>query len=309
MTSTAALDELASRLGPAVRRDVPTASLTTYAVGGAAALGLTVDSEQELSRLAGLVSEIDVPVLVVGLGSNLLVHDDGFAGLIVVLGPSFATIDIEGTTVRAGARAKLPVVARQSAAAGLTGFEWAAGVPGSIGGAVRMNAGVPDADMADSLVRVRVVDLASGHDGVVPASELALGYRTSNLTAQQVVVWAELSLVPGDPDAAKAAIKDKTQWRRDNQPGGRNAGSVFTNPEGDSAGRLIEAAGCKGLRVGSAEVSTKHANFIQADEGGRAQDIWDLMVEVRRRVHRSSGVDLHPETHLIGFEPFPAVDA
>jgi UDP-N-acetylmuramate dehydrogenase len=200
------------------------------------------------------------------------------------------------------------VVARQTAGAGLTGFEWAAGVPGSVGGAVRMNAGVPDAEVSDCLVRVRVVDLASGEDGVVPASELDLGYRTSSIRPDQIVVWAELELTPGDADTARAAIKEKTQWRRDHQPGGRNAGSVFTNPEGTSAGRLIDEAGCKGLRIGSAEVSPKHANFIQADEGGRAQDIWDLMVEVRRRVHARTGIALHPETCLVGFEPMPELD-
>lgn len=302
---TAALDALAQRLGPAVRRDVPTGPLTTYGAGGPAALAVTVRDEDHLAEVARAVAAEPVPVLVVGLGSNLLVCDDGFPGLVVVLGPSFADIAIDGTRVRAGARAKLPVVARQTASAGLTGFEWAAGVPGSIGGAVRMNAGVPDAEVSDRLVRVRVVDLASGEDGVVLASELALGYRTSSIRDDQVVVWAELELAPGDPDAARAAIKEKTQWRRDHQPGGRNAGSVFTNPEGTSAGRLIDEAGCKGLRVGTAEVSPKHANFIQADEGGRAQDIWDLMVEVRRRVHQRTGIALHPETCLVGFAPMP----
>ena len=170
-----------------------------------------------------------------------------------------------------------------------------------------MNAGVPDADVADCLARVRVVDLASGEDGVVVASELSLGYRTSSLRASQVVVWAELDLKPGDPEVARAAIKEKTQWRRDNQPGGRNAGSVFTNPPDTSAGRLIDEAGCKGLRIGSAEVSPKHANFIQVDEGGRAQDIWDLMVEVRRRVYQHAGVDIHPETCLVGFAAMPEI--
>jgi UDP-N-acetylmuramate dehydrogenase len=303
---TAALDALAERLGPAVRRGVATGPLTTYGAGGPAALAITVRDDDHLAEVARAVAvDPQVPVLVVGLGSNLLVCDDGFDGLVVVLGPAFAEIAIDGTRVRAGARAKLPVVARQTASAGLTGFEWAAGVPGSIGGAVRMNAGVPDAEIGDVLVRVRVVDLASGEDGVVSASELALGYRRSSIGAAQVVVWAELELAPGDPDAARAAIKDKTQWRRDHQPGGRNAGSVFTNPEGTSAGRLIDEAGCKGLRVGTAEVSPKHANFIQSDEGGRAQDIWDLMVEVRRRVHQRTGIALHPETCLVGFDPMP----
>ncbi|MCU1369265.1 MAG: murB [Ilumatobacteraceae bacterium] len=306
---TAALEALAERLGRAARHDAPTGPLTTYGVGGPAALAITVRDEDHLAEVAAATAaHPDVPVLVVGRGSNLLVCDEGFPGLVVVLGPAFADIAIEGTRVRAGAQAKLPVVARQTAGAGLTGFEWAAGVPGSVGGAVRMNAGVPDADLADCLVRVRVVDLASGEDGVVPASELVLGYRSSSIRADQIVVWADLELTPGDPEVARAAIKEKTQWRRDNQPGGRNAGSVFTNPEGATAGRLIDEAGCKGLRVGTAEVSPKHANFIQADEGGRARDIWDLMVEVRRRVHDRTGIALHAETCLVGFDPMPELD-
>lgn len=305
--SSPAIEALAQRLPPSVRRDVPTGPLTTYGAGGPAALALTVRDEEELAAVARAVAAADgsVPVLVVGLGSNLLVCDAGFDGLLLTLGPAFASIAIDATTVQAGARAKLPVVARQSAGAGLTGFEWAAGVPGSIGGAVRMNAGVPDAEMADSLTRVRVVDLVSGEDGVVPASDLSLGYRTSSIRPEQIVVWAELELAPTDPAVARAAIKDKTQWRRDHQPGGRNAGSVFTNPEGTSAGRLIDEAGCKGLRIGTAEVSPKHANFIQSDEGGRAQDIWDLMVEVRRRVHEETGIALHAETCLVGFPAMP----
>lgn len=305
--TASALDTLAARLPGHVRRDVPTGPLTTYGAGGPAALAITARDDQDLANIARAVaaSEAAVPVLLIGLGSNLLVCDEGFDGLVVVLGPAFADIDIEGTRVRAGARAKLPVVARQTAGAGLTGFEWAAGVPGSVGGAVRMNAGVPDAEIGDVLVGVRVVDLASGEDGVVPASELALGYRSSSIRPEQVVVWAELELAPADPEVARAAIKEKTQWRRDHQPGGRNAGSVFTNPEGTSAGRLVDEAGCKGLRIGTAEVSPKHANFIQSDEGGRAQDIWDLMVEVRRRVHEGTGIVLHPETCLVGFPPMP----
>lgn len=311
MTVEAAdVDALASALGPAVRRGAALGPLTTYGVGGAAALLLTVRDDHHLAEVArATAASPGVPVLVLGLGSNLLVADAGFPGLVLVLGPSFAELDLQPPRVRAGARAKLPVVARQTAAAGLTGFEWAAGVPGSIGGAVRMNAGVPDADMADALVQVRLVDLRTGDDRVVPAADLHLGYRTSSVAAHQVVAWADLELQPGDPELARAAIKEKTQWRRDHQPGGRNAGSVFTNPPGDSAGRLIEAAGCKGLRIGSAEVSEKHANFILADEGGRAADVWELMAEVRRRVHEHAGIDLHPETHLVGLPPLPEVEA
>jgi UDP-N-acetylmuramate dehydrogenase len=296
----ATLDALARALGDDVRRDVRLGPFTTYGVGGRAALLLQVADERVLARVARALAAHPVPVLVLGLGSNLLISDDGFRGLALVLGDGFAGIDIDGTTVRAGARAKLPVVARQTAAAGLTGFEWAAGVPGSVGGAVRMNAGVPNAEMSDALVRVKVVDLERGKEAVLPVGNLGLGYRTSNIEPQQVVVWAELALEPCDPELAQTAIRQKTQWRREHQPGGRNAGSVFANPPGDSAGRLIEGAGCKGMRIGSAEVSHKHANFIVVDEFGRAADVWHLMDEVHRRVYASSAVDLHPETVMVG---------
>ena len=233
--------DLEADLGAAVRRQVPLGPLTTYGVGGPAAVLLDAADDRALAVAAQHLARArePIPVLIVGLGSNLLVADDGFPGLVVVLGPAFSEVAIEGTLVRAGARAKLPVVARQTAGAGLTGFEWAAGIPGTVGGAVRMNAGVLEADLSDVLARVRVVDLATGDDGVVAARDLDLGYRRSSLRDDQIVVWAELELVEGDAEAARAAIKDKTQWRRDHQPGGRNAGSVFTNPPGDSAGRLI----------------------------------------------------------------------
>jgi len=297
------LAAVAAALGGRAQADVALGPFTTYRVGGPAALFTTVDDDEQLAALASVVAEAGVPVLVVGKGSNLLVADAGFDGLAVRLGDRFADITVDGTVVRAGAAASLPVTARRTAAAGLTGFEWAVGVPGSIGGAVRMNAGGHGSDMAASLVRVRVVDLAAGEDGVVNASDLALGYRTSSVRPSQVVVWAELRLAVGDPATSQAEITEIVRWRREHQPGGANAGSVFTNPPDDSAGRLIDAAGCKGLRIGSAEVSPKHANFIQADEGGSADDVWALMREVRARVLAHSGIDLHAETRTVGFDP------
>jgi UDP-N-acetylmuramate dehydrogenase len=303
-TSTAAVDAAADLLGPAARRDAPLGPLTTYRVGGPAALLVEADDVAGLAAVAGAVAASDLPTLVVGRGSNLLVADEGFPGIAVVLGPSFAGVEVEGTTVRAGGAASLPVVARRTAKAGLTGFEWAVGVPGSVGGAVRMNAGGHGSDMAASLRTIRVVDLANGEDGAVPATlaatDLDLGYRRSAVRATQVVVEAELALAPGDAEQAEAEIAAIVRWRRENQPGGTNAGSVFTNPEGDSAGRLVDAAGAKGLRVGTAAVSDKHANFIQADAGGRAADVLALMREVADRVEASSGVRLHPETRLVG---------
>lgn len=244
-----------------------------------------------------------MPTLVIGRGSNLLVADSGFDGIAVVLGDGFAGIDIDGTTVSAGGAANLPVVARATVAHGLTGFEWAVGVPGSIGGAVRMNAGGHGAEMVDSLCRVEIIELHSGRRVVRPSEELALAYRSSSIAESDVVVEATLELAPGDASKGRIEMAEIVRWRRANQPGGQNAGSVFTNPPGHSAGRLIDSAGAKGMRIGSAEVSEKHANFIQADEGGSAADILAVMREVQRRVRDAHGIELHAETRLVGFDP------
>jgi UDP-N-acetylmuramate dehydrogenase len=165
-----------------------------------------------------------------------------------------------------------------------------------------MNAGGHGSDMAAVLVRVRVLDLRSGEDGWVPAGQLHLGYRSSAVGAHQLVVTAELQLAPGDVDRGSAELAEIVAWRHANQPGGPNAGSVFTNPPGDSAGRLIDAAGGKGRRHGTAEVSAKHANFIQADEGGRADDVLALMRELQALVRDRTGITLQPETKLVGFD-------
>jgi UDP-N-acetylmuramate dehydrogenase len=295
------IDAAARLLGDLVRRDEPIGPRTTYRVGGSAALFVEVGTEEDLKAVTAAVAETSVPVLVVGKGSNLLVTDAGFPGLALALGEGFAGATIDGATVRAGGAAALPVVARQTVRAGLTGFEWAVGVPGSIGGAVRMNAGGHGSEMAHVLRSVRLVDLSSGHDGEVAAADLDLGYRHSDVAAHQLVVTADLALAPGDRARGEAELSEIVRWRRDNQPGGQNAGSVFANPPGDSAGRLIDAAGGKGLRVGTAEVSTKHANFFQADAGGSADDVYALMVEVRRRVEDAFGVRLRAETRLVGF--------
>ncbi len=305
MSDQAVIDAAAALLGPLAVRDAPLGSRTTYRVGGPASLLVEVADDAAVAAVASAVSSTGVDVVVVGKGSNLLVADAGFPGLALVLGEPFAGVEITGPRVRAGAGAALPVVARRSVAAGLTGFEWAVGVPGSIGGAVRMNAGGHGSDMAACLAGVRVVDLRTGEDGVMPASALHLGYRRSALEAHHLVLHADLDLAPGDADAGAAELAEIVAWRRANQPGGPNAGSVFTNPEGDSAGRLIDAAGAKGLRLGTAAVSEKHGNFIQADDGGRADDVRGLMDLVVARVRDATGVTLHPETHLVGFVPDP----
>lgn len=284
-------------------RDVPIGPLTTYRVGGRAALFAKVESREDLARVRDAVVAGGLPVLVIGKGSNLLVADRGFDGVVVQLGDGFDGIEVhgDGGRVVAGGAVSLPVLARRTAAAGLSGFEWAVGVPGSVGGAVRMNAGGHGSDMREVLAGATVVDLAGGRDGFVAAADLDLSYRHSNVAPSEVVVDAELRLAPGDRDASEREIAEVVRWRREHQPGGQNAGSVFTNPPGDSAGRLIDAAGLKGFRVGSAHVSTKHANFFQADDGGSADDVRALIDEVRRRVLDATGVELVPELRMVGF--------
>jgi UDP-N-acetylmuramate dehydrogenase len=296
------LDELAARLGPAAVRDAPLGVRTTYRVGGAAALGVEPDDETALLDVARALAGLDVPVLVVGNGSNMLVADAGFAGLAVVLGAGFEGLSIEGTEVRAGGALALPTLARRTASAGLSGLEWAVGVPGTVGGAVRMNAGGHGSDTVATLVAYRVVDLVAATSADHPVVHLAAGYRHTSIISSEVVVEATHHLTPGDPAAGRAAIDEIVRWRRANQPGGANAGSVFTNPEGDSAGRLIEACGLKGLRIGTAEVSAKHANFIQAAKGGSADDVRLVMDRVRAEVATATGVELTTEVRMVGFD-------
>ena len=298
----AVIERLMDDVGDKIAVDVPMGALTTYRVGGRAAAMVVVDDHETLSAVAAAVAGTGIPVMTLGRGSNMLVADRGFDGLVVHMAGDYAAINvIDETIVIAGAAAKLPVVARTTVGYGLTGFEWAVGVPGSIGGAVRMNAGGHGADIRDALLDADIVDFAAGERRIVPAEELQLSYRHSALRTDELVVGCRLSLSPGDERKGKAEMAEIVQWRRDNQPGGQNAGSVFTNPEGDSAGRLIDTAGGKGLRVGSAEVSEKHANFIQADEGGSAADVLQVMIEVRTLVEYAHGVVLQPETHLVGF--------
>ncbi len=306
------LEAAAASLGSLASTGVSLAPFCTYRVGGPAALFVEARSVAELERVREAVGASGCETLVVGRGSNLLVADAGFDGIVVHLGSAFEeiTVDADRAMVRAGAAALLPVVARKSAAAGLTGFEWAVGVPGSIGGAVRMNAGGHGSDMAASLSRVSVFDLVAGGPREWPVDRLELGYRRSAIGPGQVVLFAELQLAAGDPQRSRAEISEIVGWRRANQPGGQNAGSVFANPEGDSAGRLIDDLGLKGLRIGTAEVSVKHANFIQADPDGSADDVHALIREVQRRVAAATGIELQVENRLIGFDrPAPDVVA
>ena len=297
----------AAILGPLAERDVPLGPLTTYRVGGPADVFVRARRVDDLVSVAEAAERSRLDVLLIGRGSNMLIADSGFRGIAVSLVDltDVLDIDVDAAVVTASAGMALPVVARKTAAAGLAGFEWAVGVPGSIGGAVRMNAGGHGSDMAAALVDAAVVDLAAA-TGVrtVPVAEIGLGFRHSELPDSVVVVSARLQLAHGDRAVSEAAIAEIVSWRRAHQPGGQNAGSVFVNPvPGEvSAGALIDAAGLRGLRLGSAHVSEKHANFIQVADGGSADDVHALMRVVRDRVEETSGYALRSEIRLVGFE-------
>lgn len=309
----AALDAVAGALATVVphgvARRVPAADLGTYRLGGPIAVLVRVPTDAALAAVSAVLAEHRPAVLVVGRGSNLLVADRGFAGVGLVLEGDFETVTVSpgATRVRAGGAVPLPVLARRTAAAGASGLEFYVGIPGSVGGAVRMNAGGHGRETRDVLVEARVRDLFDAAGGVTTrtAADLALGYRTSAIGLTDVVVDAELAVVPDDPAACAARIDDVVRWRREHQPGGANGGSVFRNPPDDAAGRLIDASGCKGLRVGGAVVSEKHANFIQAESGASADDVHRLVGLVRARVAEATGVTLQPELVMVGFEDAP----
>jgi UDP-N-acetylmuramate dehydrogenase len=304
-------DELAEALGARAVLRQPLGPLTTYGVGGPAALLIEVEGPPDLDGVRAALAGSDVPVCVIGRGSNFLVADAGFDGVVVRLGQGFNAVQLPDPgadepppfALRAGGATPLPVLARQAADAGWAGLTWAVGVPGSVGGGVRMNAGGHGSDMAGCLLRFSWVDLLGDGGGTDEVTRLQYGYRSSSLTPAQVVVEATFAVTRGEVAHEQAEVAGIVRWRRAHQPGGANAGSVFTNPRGDSAGRVIEEAGLKGFRLGTAHVSEKHANFIQADKGGRADDVKALMDHVRATVLVRAGVTLTPEVRLLGFEP------
>ena len=297
------LDEITAKIADEnISTGVPLSRFSTYRVGGPAALLIKIEDTTVFSTLVKALKKFHLPVLLIGNGSNVLISDDGFEGAVLKLGESFETIEIEGEVVKAGAAVKLPVLARETVKFGLSGFEWAVGVPGTVGGAVRMNAGGHGSDIASSLLEVTTINLLTGVSSNVPAKALDFSYRYSCIKNTDFVLDAKFELIQGDKDESKRFLNEIVRWRRDNQPGGQNSGSVFTNPEGDSAGRLIEAAGLKGTRIGSAHISEKHANFIQVDEDGSAEDIRKLMSLVVEKVEDFHSITLTPETVLVGFD-------
>ncbi len=279
--------------------DAAMAPFTWFRVGGTAeVLFRPADQEDLLAFLAGLPAE--VPLTVIGVGSNLLVRDGGIPGVVIKPTGPFAAIEATGTAIIAGAGALDLTVARVARDHGIAGLEFLSGIPGTIGGALRMNAGAFGAEMKDIVVAAEVMD-RSGHVRGVDPAELGFGYRQCALPHDLIFLSATLEGRPGDAKAIAARMAEIRATREDSQPTRvRTGGSTFANPPGHSAWKLIDAAGCRGLRRGGAQVSEKHCNFLLNLGGATAADIEDLGEDVRRRVHETSGIDLHWEIRRIG---------
>ena len=275
---------------------------TTFRVGGPADVLFLPRTEAELSGAIMAARDAGAPVTVVGNGSNLLVRDGGIRGLVIRLGENFSGIHIDGTLLTARAGDLLSCAAREALNAGLTGLEFASGIPGSVGGGMAMNAGAYGGQLSDVAESLRVMDARTGEVTETPASQMNYGYRTSAaLTAGNIVTLARLRLRPGAPAEIRALMDDLNQRRRDKQPLSQpSAGSTFKRPEGHFAGALIEGAGLKGVCVGGAMVSPKHAGFIVNTGSATAADILNLIALVTARVYEKDGVMLEPEVRVLG---------
>jgi UDP-N-acetylmuramate dehydrogenase len=310
VTTTAPFDAIAvgsdiqRRIGVKTSRDEPLARFTTMRVGGPADLFATVHNVFELRSLVRFARARAIPHLVLGRGSDVVISDRGVRALVIQDRAEGSRVEGDRYTAEAGV--PMARAATETQKAGLTGLEFGLAIPGSVGGAVWANAGAHDADMAGVLVSARVLD-GGGGEAIVPAADLGLSYRDSRFkhvtpdAPPELVLDATFELTPADPDVIKERLDEIRRWRQTHQPLGLpSAGSVFRNPEGDSAGRLIEDVGLKGHRIGGAVVSEKHANFIVNDQKGTAADVRRVADHVREVVAERHGVELAFEIEFLG---------
>jgi UDP-N-acetylmuramate dehydrogenase len=294
------LDRLTAERGLALRADVPLGPMTTLRVGGAADRLAEPRSREEFLGVLEAARTARVPWLVIGNGSNLVVADGGVRGLVIR--NRARTIQHDEHRLAADAGTPMALLVKQASGGGLAGLEWGIAVPGTLGGAVWANAGAHGGEIRDRLVSAEAWDPASGEVSVIQSEDCRFGYRDSRFKHERLaVVAATVELVPDEPDAVQARVDAFQAQRAATQPlAEQNAGSVFRNPPGDFAGRLIEAAGLKGLAVGTASVSTRHANFIVTERGGRAADVRSLASLVRVAVRDASGIQLEYEIEFVG---------
>jgi UDP-N-acetylmuramate dehydrogenase len=287
--------------GTPVRAGFPLAPLTTFRIGGAAALYLEAQEDADLFVAAGAVAATGIPWVVIGKGSNVLVGDGGFRGLVVRLGKPYRWAAREGHRLRGGGAMPLPAMAGVALAHSLAGLEFGVAIPASLGGAVRMNAGAHEHAMDEVVESIDVIRIPDGTRQVVAGTDAGFRYRHTGLPEGSVVTGATVALRAGRPAEIRELMDEARAWRRATQPLAEpNCGSVFKNPPGQHAARLVEEAGAKGLAMGGAVVSDKHANFIVARPGATAGDVRRLIEEVQRRVRDHFGVELETEVQYVG---------
>lgn len=292
--------KLRSSLSGEVLRREPMARHTTYRIGGPAEFFITCETVADLAETVRLCDEEDVERVTVGKGSNLLVADSGYPGAVITLGKEFKAHRVRGSEIETGAACILAYVVRDAYSRGLGGMEFAVGIPGTVGGAISMNAGSSDAWIGSVVASVTVYLPSEGLTRL-RADEITWGYRSSGLPEGAVVVETVLRLTEADRDVIRAAMDASLERRKRAQPlGVPSAGSVFRNPPGDSAGRLIESAGLKGTRLGGARISEVHANFIVNDGNARAADVLGLVRKAQMTVRDTHGIELTPEIKLLG---------
>lgn len=284
-----------------ILKDEPMSAHTTFRIGGPADYFAMPSSAEEIRRIVSLCIEQEVPYYIIGNGSNLLVGDKGFRGVIIQIFKNMRDIRTEGETVTAQAGALLSKVAAAAYDAGLTGFEFASGIPGTLGGAVRMNAGAYGGEMSQVLKSADVLT-TEGEVLTIPVEEMKMGYRTSIVSRMDyVVLGAQLLLSRGSKEDIRAKMDELKEKRVSKQPlEFGSAGSTFKRPEGYFAGKLIEDAGLRGFRIGNAQVSEKHCGFVINRGGATAAEVAELMDHIIRRVEETSGVRLQPEVKKIG---------
>lgn len=281
--------------------DEPMKQHTTFKIGGPADYFLVPETGAEVGEIIKICKQTDTPYFILGNGSNLLVGDGGYRGAVIQIYRNMSAVTTEGTTITAQAGALLSAVAAAAKNASLTGFEFAGGIPGTVGGAAVMNAGAYGGEMKDVLVEVTVMD-AEGNIFTIPAEKLELGYRTSIIKkAGYIVLEAKIRLKEGDQEAIKERMKELTVQRTTKQPlEYPSAGSTFKRPEGYFAGKLVMDSGLRGYKVGGAQVSEKHCGFVINAGGATAKDVRTLMDNVRDIVYEKYGVTLEPEVKFLG---------
>ncbi len=298
-----ALDRLEKLMPAKVAANKPLAKNNTFRVGGPASIFVIADSLHELNIIVGAINDYDLPFLFLGRGSNLLISDSGFAGIVLQLGKEFQKITVAENEMIAGAAVTLTALAQTALKHSLDGLSFVVGIPGTLGAAVAINAGSYKNQMSDIVRKITTYDIHNQNPRLISLNheEIGFGYRSTKLSHDTIILEAKLVLRPGQSGHIKREMETNWRHRKEKQPLGKpSAGSIFKNPNGYAAGRLIEESGCKGRRVGGAMVSAKHANFIINTGDASAMDIYRLIKEIQAEVKSQTGIQLETEIRMAG---------